>query len=411
VLFPLNNSGGLRRVVVTGVGVITPFGRGWASNAQGFREGKRAIGPVSLFDVSTNRSRIAAEIREDLELGETRLSRRTQGRLERAARMLLIASREAWEQAGWRGETRIPLILGTTSGGMTLGQEFYSQLMQDGTRRGQAGRIMHYVPQRQGQDLQQAIGFDGPITVIANACATGANVVGHAWEMIRSGQAERVFVGAYDAISQLVYTGFDALQALSPNPCRPFDAQRDGLTLGEGAAALAIESMESARSRGADILGEITGYGASTDPHHLTQPHPEGLAALSAMELACRRAKVTPENVGYLNAHGTATPHNDRSEAAAINAWAGEGASNLKVSSTKGSIGHTLGAAGAIEAAVCIMALREQWLPPNVEIGELDPAARFQLVGKPGSASFEYALTNSFGFGGANASLLLRRAA
>lgn len=380
-------------------------------NAQGFREGARAIGPVTLFDTSANRARIAAEIRDELQLGETRLSRRKQGRIERAAKMLLIASREAWEQAGWQGSARIPLILGTTSGGMTLGQDFFRHLDEPKAQRRQPGRIAHYVPQRQGQDLQEALGFEGPIIVIANACATGANVIGHAWQMIRSGQSEKVFVGAYDAISQLVFTGFDSLQALSPTPCRPFDAERDGLTLGEGAAALALESLESARHRGAEILGEIVGYGASTDPHHLTQPHPEGLAARTAMEQACGHAGISPAQVGYLNAHGTATPHNDSSEAAAINRWAGDHAPSVRVSSTKGSIGHTLGAAGAIEALACLMALREQWLPPNAKLGNVDAAVQFNIVREPEDASFELALTNSFGFGGANASLALRRLA
>ncbi|HXJ72765.1 MAG TPA: beta-ketoacyl-[acyl-carrier-protein] synthase family protein, partial [Candidatus Dormibacteraeota bacterium] len=222
-------------------------------------------------------------------------------------------------------------------------------------------------------------------------------------------RAERVLTGGYDALSQLVFAGFDSLQALSPSTCRPFDAQRDGLALGEGAAMLALETFECARARGAAILGEICGYGASTDTHHLTQPHPQGTAALASMQAACAEAGVKPGAIGYVNAHGTGTPLNDSAEAAAINSWAGDSAARLSVSSTKASIGHLLGAAGAVEAVVCLMALRGQWLPPTVTLRELDPICRFGVVTQPTAANLEYALTNSFGFGGANASLVLRR--
>ena len=196
---------------------------------------------------------------------------------------------------------------------------------------------------------------------------------------------------------------------MSPTPCRPFDALRDGLSLGEGAAMLTLESLDHAQRRGAEILGEIIGYGAVTDTHHLTQPHPQGNAAYAAMRAACAVAGLAPEQVDYVNAHGTATPQNDATEAVAINRWAGERAATLPVSSTKASIGHLLGAAGAVEAVVCLMALREQWLPPQRSLGQLDPACRFQIVREPADAKLEVALSNSFGFGGANATLALRR--
>jgi 3-oxoacyl-[acyl-carrier-protein] synthase II len=226
---------------------------------------------------------------------------------------------------------------------------------------------------------------------------------------LRNGRAEKVLTGGYDALCQLTFAGFDSLQALSPTPCRPFDAQRDGLTLGEGAAILTLETLEHARKRNAEILGEIIGYGATTDTHHLTQPHPEGEAALAAMTAACVHAKISPEQIDYVNAHGTATPHNDATEAAAINRWAGADAKNLAVSSTKSSIGHLLGGAGAVEAVVCLMALRGQWLPPQTTIGAVDPACRFQIVREPEDVKIETALSNSFGFGGANATLIFRR--
>ena len=215
--------------------------------------------------------------------------------------------------------------------------------------------------------------------------------------------------GGYDALSQLVFAGFDSLQALSPTQCRPFDSERDGLALGEGAAVLTLETLECAHRRGAVILGEIVGYGAATDAHHLTQPHPQGEAALASMSAACQQARLTPEQIGYVNAHGTGTPLNDRAEAAAINRWAAGRAATLPVSSTKASIGHLLGAAGAVEAIVCLMALRGQWLPPTTTLQTVDPACAFPIVRQPTDAVFDYALSNSFGFGGANATLILRR--
>jgi 3-oxoacyl-[acyl-carrier-protein] synthase II len=207
----------------------------------------------------------------------------------------------------------------------------------------------------------------------------------------------------------MVFAGFDSLQALSTTECRPFDADRDGLALGEGAAVLALEPVEHAMTRGARILGEIIGYGASTDTHHLTQPHPQGLAALASMREAIHSAGLTPADVQYVNAHGTGTVLNDAAEAAAINAWAGEHVTRLRVSSTKCSIGHLLGAAGAVEAAVCLMALEGQWLPPSVATRSIDPECRFAYVTRATSSPLEVALSNSFGFGGANATLVFRR--
>jgi len=210
-------------------------------------------------------------------------------------------------------------------------------------------------------------------------------------------------------LSQLVFSGFDSLQALSPTQCRPFDAHRDGLALGEGAAMMTLETLDSARERNAEIFGEIVGYGAATDAHHLTQPHPDGDAAFASMTAACESARLLPEQIHYVNAHGTGTPLNDRAEAAAINRWAGAHAKEIPVSSTKSSIGHLLGAAGAVEAAICLMALQEQWLPPTSTLQSPESICTFPIVRQPTDARLEYVLTNSFGFGGANASLILRR--
>ena len=334
--------------------------------------------------------------------------------MDRASRLLLWAAHEAWQQSGWTPSESLPVVLGTTSGGMSQGETYYRQSLMcshlgQSAFHKQATRALHYLAQRQPLDLAEAFGFSGPVTIVANACASGANAVGHAWDYIRTGRAERVLTGGYDALSHLVFAGFDSLQALSPTQCRPFDANRDGLALGEGAAVLCLEKLDSAQARGAKILGEIVGYGAATDCHHLTQPHPEGRAALSAMRAACEAARVTPDQIDYINAHGTGTPLNDAAEATAINALFGRDNTRVQVSSTKSGVGHLLGAAGAVEALVCVMALHEGWLPPTSTLDTPDPVCRFRLVRKPMEQQIDYALSNSFGFGGANASLLFRR--
>jgi len=413
VRFPPPQQSGPRnphRVVVTGAGVITALGRGWAANAEGFRAGRAAFRPVTLFDVSRQRARKAAEIDLPPSLPPTRLPANIARRLDRAARLLVTAAHEAWTAAGWEPDDHLPVVLGTTSGEMSCGENYLLHAVSNPkTQKKQATRVMQYQLHRQGLDLCEAFAFQGPVTVISNACASGSNAIGHAFQMIRSGGASRVFTGGYDALCRLTFAGFDSLQALSPTNCRPFDAGRDGLLLGEGAAMLTLESLEHAKARGANILGEIIGYGAATDIHHLTQPHPEGEAALAAMTAACARAGITPEQVDYVNAHGTATPQNDATEAAAINRWAGQHAAQLYVSSTKASVGHLLGAAGAVEAVVCLMALQGQWLPPQAALDTPDPVCRFKLVRKPVDAKVEIALSNSFGFGGANASVIFRR--
>ncbi len=397
-------------MAVTGGGLLTSLGSGWEANAAGFREGRAAFREVQGFDVSRQRVKVAAELDLPEGLPESRLSNREANRADRGSRMLLWAGQECLAGAAWETPRRTAVVLGTTSGGMTVGEDYYRRAIgENPTRKGQADKVVHYQARRQSSLLQQAFGLEGPAFVVANACASGANAVGLAWEMVRSGRVDRAVCGGYDALCQLVFAGFDSLQALSSTMCRPFDAKRDGLALGEGAAVFALEPLEEARRRGARILGEIRGYAAATDVHHLTQPHPEGVAALDTMRRVCETAGLTPLDIQYVNAHGTGTPLNDASEAAAINAWAGADAAGIAVSSTKASVGHLLGAAGAVETAVCLMALEGGWLPPTRSCRTPDSACRFRVVTEPEAAPLENVMSNSFGFGGANASLILGR--
>lgn len=390
--------------------MVTALGRGTKVNAAGFQAGKTAFSPVTVFDVSQQRAKVAAQVEVPENCPSARVSAKQWRRMERAARLLHLAAEEAWEQSGWTGGQRVPVVLGTTSGGMSFGEDFYRQAIQSPqVSHKQAMRVVQYQAQRQVLDVMEALGVSGPVMLIANACASGGNAIGQAYEMIRNGEVERAITGGYDGLCQLVYAGFDSLQALSTSSCRPFDAERDGLALGEGAAVLTLESLEAAQARGANILGEIAGYGAATDSHHLTQPHPQGDAALSSMQAATAQAGLTPEQIGYINAHGTGTPLNDIAEANAINRWAGDAAAKMRVSSTKASIGHLLGAAGSVEAVICLLALEGQWLPPMCTTQTADPACKFNLVREPVTADYEYALSNSFGFGGANATVIFRR--
>lgn len=398
------------RVVITGAGIVTGLGLGWTPNAEGFRAGRTAFRPVSLFDVSRQRVRTAAEVALPAVLPTTRLTARQVGRLDRSGAMLLLAGHEAWVQSCWEPAEDLPLVLGTTAGGMTLGEAYFRSAVQTPHRhRQQPTRALYYQAQTQARSLADALGFSGPITIISNACASGANAIGHAWRLLRSGRVERVLAGGYDALCQMVFSGFDSLQALSSTACRPFDARRDGLALGEGAALLALETLDSARRRGGAILAELVGYGTTLDPYHLTQPQPQGDGAVAAMTLACESACLGPMEIDYVNAHGTGTLLNDSAEATAINRWAGPRAASLPVSSTKASIGHLLGAAGGVEAVVCLMCLREQWLPPETALETPDPACSFPIVRRPQDARLNVVLSNSFGFGGVNATLILRR--
>ena len=401
------------RVFVTGAGIVTSLGLGWEVNTIGFREGRAALRDISLFDTSRQRTSRGGEVELPTIIDQRQLTDRQFRRLDRASKLLLLAGYEAWDQARWGEHERQlapPVVIGTSAGGMSLGEAYYQQAASSTRRHGQATRVALYQPQSQVLTLSHSLGINGPISIVSNACASGADAIGQAYRLIRSGRAECVITGGYDALCQLVFAGFDSLQALTPGLPRPFDAGRDGLALGEGAAVLMLESEAHAAARDASLLGEIGAYGCATDVHHLTQPHPQGLAALASMTAACREANVSPTDVDYINAHGTGTPKNDVAEGAAIQQWAGDNAAKIKVSSTKGSIGHLLGGAGSVETVVSLMALQGQWVPPSLNVRTPDPVCTFDLIREPRTAKVDTVLTNSFGFGGSNATLVLRRA-
>ncbi len=394
------------RVAVVAAGIVSPLGFGLAETADALRQGRDCVTEITQFSVEQCRCKTAGQIRDDqLRAAATTHLRRPE-RLHRAARMVICALEQVLAQAP-QFEPQLTVV-GTTSGGMTFGEEYYRSLQRGNGNRHTPTWIANYLPQKPILDAQAALGISAPCQVIANACASGTNAIGHAFECIRSGRYERVLTGGYDALSELVFVGFDSLQASTPEKCRPFDAARTGMVLGEGAALLALENLDAAQSRGATILAEITGYGISTDNHHLTQPHPSGIGPRQAMERALASADLETNEIDYINAHGTATPFNDAAEGKAI----AELFSSVPVSSTKGMMGHSLGAAGAIEAVISMLALQHQFLPPNINFRTGDSELRLNIIANQSQqAAIRAVLSNSFGFGGTNASVIMQRAA
>jgi 3-oxoacyl-[acyl-carrier-protein] synthase II len=292
---------------------------------------------------------------------------------------------------------------------MSFGEQFYRAQINHECRRERASWLANYLPHKPVVDALEACAFAAPAQIIANACASGTNAIGHAFALIGSGAHRRILCGGYDAISELVHVGFDSLQASTPGKICPFDKNRTGLVLGEGAALLALEEWDSARERGAPVLAEVRGYGISTDNYHLTQPHPSGIGPRQAMERALASAQCSPSNIDYINAHGTATTFNDATEGSAI---AELFASHMPpVSSTKSMMGHALGAAGAIEAVISLLAMQHGLVPPNIHYHEPDPAWPIDVVANHARyAELRCVMSNSFGFGGTNASIVLQKA-
>src|SRR5438270_9863114 len=361
------------RVAVVAAGVVSPLGFGLSETLDSLQEARDCITRVTRFSVAQCRCKTAGQVSDERLLSNRSKAGRAQ-RLHRASHMMISALGEALAQSPqFKPELT---IVGTTSGGMSYGEDYFRALKRHDSLRHSPTWIANYPAQKSVIDAQETFGISAPCQVISNACASGTNAIGHAFECVRSGRYERILTGGYDALSELVFVGFDSLQASTPEKCRPFDRDRTGMVLGEGAAILALENLDAARARGAPILAEITGYGMSTDNFHLTQPDPSGIGPRRAMERALQSAQISADSVDYINAHGTATPFNDAAEGKAIAELFGR----VPVSSTKSMMGHSLGAAGAIEAVVSLIALRDQFLPPNINYHEGDPDLALNIV-------------------------------
>jgi 3-oxoacyl-[acyl-carrier-protein] synthase II len=401
----------MRRVVISGAGTWNGFGAGVPRFLESLRNGRCAIGDMTLFSTKGFRTHRAAVAPAPDVAGLVPPS--LDARLSRSDRLALAAAREAWQASGI-GDTklaadRIAVVVGGTTGGMLEAEDVLRRRRSGELERMPARGLVAMPVASTADVLAHVFGCRGARGTAVTACSSSANSVGLAADLIQTGRADAALAGGTDAHCKMTYAGFNALQALAPDVCRPFDRRRAGLSLGEGAAMFVLEEEAHARRRGAAILAEFGGYGMSADAHHMTAPDPDGRGAVLAMRRALREARVAAEAVDYVNAHGTGTPQNDPIETRAIKAVFGEHARSLAVSSTKSQIGHCLGAAGAIEILATALALHGGFLPPTIHLEEPDPECDLDYVaGVARERRLRTAVSNSYGFGGNNTSVVLK---
>jgi len=402
----------MRRVVVTGVGTISALGCNTGEFWRALAAGRSGIGPIQVLDTSRLRFHNGAEVRGYQPDGH--FTDKQVDFIDRFAQFALIAAREAARDAAieWTPELgeSAAVVTGSSMGGQSTEDAGFVELYQRGNSRVNPLTIPRAMSNAGASHISIEFGITGPVYTVSTACSSANHAIGQAFWMVRSGAVEVAIAGGSEApFSMGNLKAWEALRVVSPDTCRPFSRHRSGMILGEGAAMLVLEPLERALARGARIHAEITGFGMSSDAGHITQPSPEGAAR--AMRAALADSRIAPEAVGYINAHGTATAANDVAEAAAIRAIFGTHAARVAVSSTKSMHGHALGAAGALEAVATVLALREWVLPPTANFLEPDLACDLDVVPNTArAAEVEYALSNSFAFGGLNAVLAFRRA-
>ena len=405
-----------RRVVITGLGTVNPIGNTAPESWQAAREGKCGIGPITEFDASEFRVKVAAEVKGfDPEAAASKESRR----MARFTQLAVAAAKEAIADSGLdtaREPERIGVAVSSGIGSLPTIEEQHSRGLEKGFERVSPYFVPMSIANMAAAQIAITFGLKGMCTCPVTACAGGTNAVGDAFHRIRDGyETAMVCGGAESCVSPLGIGGFASMKALStaddPNAASlPFDARRGGFVLGEGSGILVLEELEHAKNRGAKIYAEVVGYGANCDAYHFTAPAPGGEGATACMKLTLADGGVLPEEVDYINAHGTGTAMNDKCETAAIHGVFGAHAAELAVSSTKSMTGHLLGAAGGVEAVFTALALRDQFAPPTIHLQEADPACDLDYVPNAGrSMDMRYAMSNSLGFGGHNACLLMKR--
>jgi 3-oxoacyl-[acyl-carrier-protein] synthase II len=408
-----------RRVVVTGLGAITPLGVTVEETWSGLLAGRSGIGPLTAFDASDYAVRIAGQV-PDFDPHRW-IERKEAKRMDRFTQLGVAAAMMAVEDArlsiNEENRDSIGVLIGSGIGGLATWEEQHRILLERGPDRVSPFFIPMMICDMASGMTSILLGLGGPNSCVVTACATGTNAIGDAAAIIRRGDAEAMLAGGAEAgVTPMSVSGFASMRALSTRndepqrASRPFDAQRDGFVLGEGAGVMVLESLEFAQARGARILAELVGYGMSADAYHITQPVPEGRGAVRAMRAALNDAGLKPDAVSYINAHGTSTGPNDKNETQAIKTVLGEEiAYRVPVSSTKSMTGHLLGAAGAVEAIVCVLAIRDGILPPTINYEFPDPECDLDYV--PNTARRQpvpVAVSNSFGFGGHNATLVIK---
>jgi 3-oxoacyl-[acyl-carrier-protein] synthase II len=399
-----------RGVVVTGLGAVTAIGRRVEEFWRNLTDGVCGIRPISLFDASAYRTQTAAEVGE---IPDGFLSPAQRRRMSRADRMGIAAAAEALSASGLdlssEDPTRIGVILGGGTSGLLDSEDFYARHLAG--RKARPSRILNHLPDAITDRIAQHWNLEGIKSTITTACSSSANAMGYAFDAIASGLADVVITGGSDVLARLTYGGFNSLRSVDPEPCRPFDRERRGLSIGEAAGILVFEEAERARRRGAPVQAVFLGYGVTSDAFHMTAPDPSGAAGGRTIRAALASAGVDPERVDYVNAHGTATPQNDSAETAAIKAALGERARRIPVSSIKSMIGHCLCASGAIEAVATVLTVRDGTVPPTIHYENPDPACDLDYVPNAArEADVRVALSNSFAFGGNSTVVVFGRA-
>ncbi len=401
------------RVVVTGLGVICAIGRNRHEFWTAATEGRRGIRRVDLFDPAGCLSDLAGEVDELVPpSGLSRIERR---RASRTDLLCLTAALEALAQAGLERSEELSAFgvsLGSSTAGMFESEGYCRAGLERGFEHARPSQVLRLPTSTPSDAVARVTGAMGPRVSNMTACASSAASIGFAADLIRSGDAMGMIAGGGDGLCLMTYAGFNALRLVDPRATRPFDASRQGLSLGEGAGILVLEDARHAELRGARVLAEFVDYGSSCDAYHMTAPHAEGRGAAAAMAEALARAGLSPQDVGHINAHGTGTPLNDATEARAIaTVFGAAGSSRVPVTSTKSMIGHLLGGSGGVEAATLVLSLMHQLAPPTIGWSVSDEGVNLDIVGPAArKVAFEYGLSNSFGFGGTNCSLLFRRA-
>ena len=408
-----------RRVAVTGVGLVSPLGVGTAENWSALLEGRSGIGPLTRFDAAAYPSRIAGEVKGFNPLDY--LDKKEVKKSDTFIQYALAAARFALEDSGLKidegNADRVGVVIGSGIGGLPLIESMHQTLLTKGPDRVSPFFIPGLIVNMAAGQVSIHHGAKGPNTSPATACTTGLHAIGDAFRFVQVGEADAMIAGGAEAvITPLAMAGFCAMRALSTRngepekASRPWDVHRDGFVMGEGCGLVILEELEMAKRRGAPIYAEVVGYGMSADAYHISAPHPEGDGAVRVMNAALRDAGLSTEAIGYINAHGTSTPLGDLSEVKAIKRVFGDHAYRLAVSSTKSSTGHLLGAAGGLETGILALAVHHQTLPPTINLDEPGEGCDLDFVPhKPRPVDLEYAMSNSFGFGGTNASIILKR--
>ena len=407
------------RVVITGIGTINPLGHNTENTWQQIINGESGVDFLTSFDTEGFDTRFGAEVKGFVP--EDKLDRKDARRMDRFAQFAGVAALEACESANLSPQTLKPyelsVIIGSGIGGIVTLSEQHNILSEKGPRRVSPFLIPMMLGDMASAQVSMMTGAMGANYCVVSSCSSGADAIGQAWYAIKSGQSEIILAGGAEApLTPIAVAGFNSLRALSrfnENPkqaSRPFDIKRDGFVMGEGSAILVLESEEHAINRGATPLAILSSYGSSSDAHHLTEPNPTGKTAAQAINNALSAAKISPDQIDYLNAHGTSTPLNDTQETKAIKLALGESSSNLHISSTKSMTGHLLGAGGALEAALCVKAIQDSIIPPTITLEEPDPLCDLDYTANQSkNKTINTCMSNSFGFGGHNSVLIFSK--